>query len=182
MIVTMIEPSIREASGRHFPASSKHLIVAHPLPTDLETYLLRALGIVLVAMSVYALLLSGAFPLPEAAFSEHSATATTIENPVIAISPSAQNPIRKPTMVVTTVYHLATAFGCYTRLLTTGQYTFLLGVVGSGVLGMFGVWSTLFGDDQPGAKSRSSGWMFPTAQKRGAKMQKREDKWASKGL
>lgn len=127
------------------------------------------------------LLLSGAFPLPKAAFSERS-TATTIDDPVMAISPSTQNPVRKPTMVATTLYHLMTAIGCYTRFLKTGQSTFVLGLIGGGGLGLFGIWCTLFGDDQPGAKKRKSGWMFPTAEKRGAKVQKREEKWANKGL
>jgi len=157
---------------------------------DLEAYLLRALSFAFLALSVYTLLLSGFFPLPEAAFSEKpgsSATATTIDNPVIAISPSTQNPLRMPTLVVTTVYHLVMAFGCYTRLLNTGQYTFLFGILGGATLGMFGFWCTLFGDDSPGAKNRSSGWMFPTAAKRGMKMEKREareEKWSKlkKGL
>jgi len=160
------------------------------LVTDLEAYLLRALSFAFLALSVYTLLLSGAFPLPDAAYSEKvgsSATATTIDNPVIAISPSMQNPLRKPTLVVTTVYHLVMAFGCYARLLSTGQYTFLLGIIGGGALGVFGFWCTLFGDDSAGAKNRSSGWMFPSAAKRGAKMEKREkreEKWSKlkKGL
>jgi hypothetical protein len=87
-------------------------------------------------------------------------------------------PYAVPTLTISTVYHAACAFYCYTRFSTSGQTTFVLGTTGSAALAAIGLWCILFATSsgrisrKTGADKRTSA--FPFENKEAASAKKRE--------
>ncbi len=69
-------------------------------------------------------------------------------------------------ILVSTLYHAAASFYSYTQFTESGQTGFLLGCVGSGVFGAFGLWCLMFASGpghiskRTGADKRTSGFIF----------------------
>lgn len=117
-----------------------------------------------MALALLSLLLSGALPVPD--------------TPDADVSPDST--YRKPTVMILTLYHVSAAVYLYTKWHSTSQTGFLMGLVGSGGLAAMGGATLLFSNEVNASKS--SGWMFPTAAKRQRKVERREAKFARKGL
>lgn len=80
-------------------------------------------------------------------------------------STSSSDPYATPILILTTIYHSATAFYGYARYSRTHQSAFVLGAIGSGILTAMGLWCILFGSSshisrRTGADKRTSGWPF----------------------
>lgn len=134
--------------------------------TDVETYMLRALGFALMALSITALLLSGILPLAK---------------PSAADDSGAENPYQYPTCVTGTIYHGLSAFYLYTQVTRSGfSFGFGSGMIVSSMLFCLGVWSCLFGNERgrvsksTGADKRTSG--FPFTNSESAREKKKESK------
>lgn len=128
----------------------------------METYLARSFAIALLALSLLALLLSGALPVPNTSGADTSPDST----------------YRAPAIIIITAYHLFSAIYAYSNWAVTSQTGYLLGLVGSGGLACFGGGTIMFSNEM--SASKGSGWMFPTAAKRQRKADKREareEKW-----
>jgi len=136
-------------------------LLATQLPTqdgpaidlELANYLARSVGIASLAFAILSLLLSGLIPLSTLA----DADPTT----VAAYS--------SPAVTVTTLFHFATTFHCYTSYqalsLNSSGSAYLLGAICSGSLAAMGVWTAMFGGGshisrKTGQDKRKSGWPF----------------------
>lgn len=92
-------------------------------------------------------------------------------------------PYAVPTLTISTLYHSAAAFFCYSRWLSTGQTSFILGITGSASLATIGLWCILFATGsgrisrKTGADKRTSGFPFGNSESASARK-----KAAKKGL
>ncbi|KAL2154721.1 hypothetical protein VTH82DRAFT_3397 [Thermothelomyces myriococcoides] len=119
----------------------------------LEQYFARSLGLAQLALGSLLLVLSGALPL---------------DSPVTSSNTSDPTPAASAAVLVTTLYHAATAFYAYTRShAMRGQTAYMLGCLGSSVLAAFGLWVLLFAGEKnrrisrrTGADKSTSGWPF----------------------
>ncbi|KAH7039703.1 uncharacterized protein B0I36DRAFT_309128 [Microdochium trichocladiopsis] len=120
---------------------------AAPGPTSssgIEVYFARSLGLTLTAFGLVSFILSGALPLG-------SSTDAT---------PDALAPYSSAVLLLTTLYHGATAFycwACYSAVDSGHQTGFLIGSVVSAFLGAWGLWCSLFGGKASGHISRRTG-------------------------
>ncbi|KAF2484368.1 hypothetical protein BDY17DRAFT_323227 [Neohortaea acidophila] len=140
-------------------------------PTDLETYLSRALGLTLIILALQILLHSNFLP----SASSSSAAPSTSQD---------INPYDQPSLIVTTGYHALTAFHLYTQLTRNqSNFAFSLGCACSSLLFCLGMWTILFGGSQgrfsktTGADKHTGNWPFGNAAS--AKAQKKE--WKGQG-
>jgi hypothetical protein len=144
--------------------------------TDLETYLSRSQGLLLLSFSALSLLLTGVIP------STNSWDATSSSDNA---SLSA-NPYAFPTVVVTATYHALTAFYIYTQITSGFTFGFGAGLFVSATLFCVGVWVILFGSEKgriskkTGADKRTGNWPFENKEsaREIKKEAKREDKEA----
>ncbi|TGJ84119.1 hypothetical protein E0Z10_g4655 [Xylaria hypoxylon] len=119
--------------------------------SDVEQYLARSLGFTLLALGLVTVVLSGSVPV----------------GPALDDTPS---PYAAPVLLLTTLYHGASAFYGWARYTSTGQTGYLLGFVGSALLAAFGTWCLLFGGEKArisrrtGADKRTSGFPFRNAE------------------
>lgn len=73
-------------------------------------------------------------------------------------------------MLVSALYHTATASYSYARYHTTGQMAYLFGCLGASVLATFGLWVLMFAGEKrrvsrrTGADKSTSGWPFKNAE------------------
>ncbi|KAK4040046.1 hypothetical protein C8A01DRAFT_35918 [Parachaetomium inaequale] len=120
---------------------------------SLEQYFARSLGLAQLALGALLLVLSGALPLNSAADAPDT---------------SAPTPSASAAVLVSALYHAATASYAYARYHTTGgQMAYLLGCLGGSVLAVFGLWVLMFAGDgkrrvsrRTGADKSTSGWPF----------------------
>lgn len=123
--------------------------MAHP-SNDVENYFARSLGFALIALGLVTVVLTGSVPLDSAA-----------DAPVEAISPYAA-----AVLFITTLHHASSAFHCWNKYSWTDQTGFLLGFLGSTIMGSFGLWCVMFGGEKAriskrtGADKRMSGFPF----------------------
>jgi hypothetical protein len=134
-------------------------------PTDLETYLCRALGLGLLTLAATILPLTGILPTSSPSTKDDDAAA----------------PFASPTVITTTIYHACTAFYLYTQLLPgSWNFGFTAGITASSVLFCFGLWVMMFGGDKgrvskrTGADKRTGN--FPFANSESSKEKRREAK------
>ncbi|KAK3300498.1 uncharacterized protein B0H64DRAFT_16763 [Chaetomium fimeti] len=136
--------------------------------SSLEQYFSRSLGLAQLALGSLLLILSGALPLDSTAGQ--------------APDPSAPTGTASAAVLVTSLYHAATAsysWARYHRRGTGGQLAYLLGCVGSSALAVFGLWVLMFAGDakrrvsrRTGADKSTSGWPFRNAEADKKKMKK----------
>jgi hypothetical protein len=134
--------------------------------TDVEAYMLRALGFALLALSVFTMLLTGLLP---------------IAPPSPSNDKGNDDPYSFPTAVTATCYHGLSAFYLYTQVTKYGvSFGFGSGMVVSTLLFGLGVFSCLFGNERSrvskttGADKRTSN--FPFTNSESAKEKKKESK------
>ncbi|KAI1350117.1 hypothetical protein F5Y01DRAFT_316067 [Xylaria sp. FL0043] len=122
--------------------------------SDTEHYLARSLGLVLLALGLVTLVLSGSIPVGSA----------------VDASSDTPSPYAGPVVLLTTLYHGSTAFYGWARYTATGRTGYALGFTGSAVLAAFGLWCLLFGGEKArisrrtGADKRTSGFPFRNAE------------------
>ncbi|EAQ93169.1 predicted protein [Chaetomium globosum CBS 148.51] len=143
---------------------------------SLEQYFARSLGLAQLALGSLLLILSGALPLDSVA--DQATPATTTATPTGSASAA---------VLVTALYHAATASYAYARYAGTGgrQFAYLCGCLGGSGLAAFGLWVLLFAGDanrrvsrRTGADKSTSGWPFRNAEadkKRGKGGARRRD-------
>ncbi|GAW12252.1 hypothetical protein ANO14919_016140 [Xylariales sp. No.14919] len=126
--------------------------------SDAGQYLARSLGLALLALGFVTVVLSGGVPV----------------GPLV--DDDAPSPYAAPVLLLTTLYHGASAFYGWARYTSTGRMGYLLGFVGSAVLASFGTWCLLFGGEKArisrrtGADKRTSGFPFRNAEANRRKM------------
>ena len=146
--------------------------------TETETFLSRAFALSLLAFALLSLVLSGVVPL-QASSGSTSTSASAQEGS----ESETGNVYATPTTLVTVLYHVSGLVLSYVRFSNTGQFLFALGAFGSGALAAVGTWCLVFGGGADASgKVHKSGFMFPDQAKRQRKVEKREEKWAKKGL
>jgi hypothetical protein len=140
-------------------------IDSHPPP--LATYLSRTLALTQLALAWSSLLLSGLLPLSK----------------LLSVDPAVATAYASPMTLITTLFHFAAAFHCYTAYTGAGSEglaAFALGAFGSAVLAAMGTWCLLFAEEpekkskRTGKDKRTSGWPF--GDKKGRKEGLKEDK------
>ncbi|KAI0489634.1 hypothetical protein F4859DRAFT_159634 [Xylaria cf. heliscus] len=121
---------------------------------DLEHYLARSLGLSLLALGLVTVVLTGSVPVGSAADSTRD----------------APSPYAAPVLLLTTLFHGASAFHNWARYGATDKAGYFLGFLGSAVLAAFGTWCLLFGGEKAhisrrtGADKRTSGFPFKNAE------------------
>jgi len=122
--------------------------------TVLESYFCRSLGLAVITIGLLAVLLTGSIPLT----STFSETSSGLEDPVA--------PYALPTLVITSGYHAAVAFFCWTMWNEYGSFPFAIATLGGTGLAAVGVWCVLFASSngrisrKTGADKRTSGFPF----------------------
>ncbi|KAH8162002.1 hypothetical protein CIB48_g6245 [Xylaria polymorpha] len=117
---------------------------------DLESYLARSLGFALLALGLVTVVLTGSVPVG-------SAVDSTRDVP---------SPYAAPVLLLTTLFHGASAFHGWARYTATDRSGYFLGFLGSAILAAFGTWCLLFGGEKArissrtGADKRTSGFPF----------------------
>ncbi|KAK4150742.1 hypothetical protein C8A00DRAFT_36639 [Chaetomidium leptoderma] len=122
---------------------------------SLEQYFARSLGLAQLAIGGLLLVMSGALPLDS--ISETPGTTA-----------AAPTPSASAVVLVSALYHAATASYSYSRYHTSGgQTACLFGCLGSSVLATYGLWVLMFAGDKnkrvsrrTGADKSTSGWPF----------------------
>ncbi|KAL2023242.1 hypothetical protein VTK56DRAFT_3365 [Thermocarpiscus australiensis] len=116
----------------------------------LEQYFARSLGLSQLALGLLLLVLSGVLPLD-----------STVENT------DTPSPYANAVVLISTLYHAASASYAYARYYASGQLAYLLGSLGGSVLATFGLWVLMFAGDRKrrvsrrtGADKDTSGWPF----------------------
>ncbi|KAM3418609.1 hypothetical protein BST61_g4586 [Cercospora zeina] len=145
-----------------------NMLAAEPRQiTEVETYMLRALGFALVALAAFTLLLSGLLPVSPPSASSGDTT-------------GGDNPYGYPTAVTATIYHGLSAFYLYTQITYGFSFGFGSGMLLSSALFCFGVFTCLFGNERSsvskttGADKRTSNFPFTNAES--AREKKKESK------
>ncbi|RAH47458.1 uncharacterized protein BO66DRAFT_434095 [Aspergillus aculeatinus CBS 121060] len=124
-------------------------------PSSLETYFSRCLGFSLLLIAVLTVMLTGSVPLT-----------TSIAQPVTTDDSDPKAPYAVPTMMVTTVFHGASAGYAYIWWVATGQIAYGVGMIGYAAIAFVGVWCALFASSggkinrKTGVDKRSSGFPF----------------------
>ncbi|KAI5370557.1 hypothetical protein Slin14017_G014360 [Septoria linicola] len=145
-----------------------NMLASEPrLITDVESYMLRALGFALLTLSAFTLLLSGLLPVapPSASASDES---------------GSENPYAYPTAVTSTVYHALSAFYLYTQITRGFSFGYGSGMLASSALFCVGVFCCLFGNERSrvskstGADKRTSN--FPFTNTESAREKKKDSK------
>ncbi|CRG84822.1 Putative acetyltransferase C18B11,09c [Talaromyces islandicus] len=103
------------------------------VPTDIETYLSRSLGLALLAIAMLVISLSGLLPL------------TSPTDAISVDETDARAPFATSTILITTLLHGALAFYNYTCYISSSQTALGLGMIGSTIVAATGVWCLLFG-------------------------------------
>lgn len=143
-----------------------NLLASEPrLVTDVETYMLRALGFALLTLSVFTLILTGLLPVA----------------PLSSADKGADNPYASPTAITATFYHGLSAFYLYAQVTRYGfSFGFGTGMMLSAALFCGGVFTCLFGNERSrvskttGADKRTSNYPFTNAES--AKEKKKDGK------
>lgn len=83
----------------------------------------------------------------------------------------APTPYANAVVLVSALYHAASASYAYTRYYTTGQLAYLFGCLGGSALAAFGLWVLMFAGEKKrrvsrrtGADKDTSGWPFKNAE------------------
>lgn len=83
----------------------------------------------------------------------------------------APTPYANAVVLVSALYHAASASYAYTRYNTTGQLAYLFGCLGGSALAAFGLWVLMFAGEKKrrvsrrtGADKDTSGWPFKNAE------------------
>ncbi|RMJ27284.1 hypothetical protein PHISP_01869 [Aspergillus sp. HF37] len=124
-------------------------------PSPLEIYLSRCLGFGLLTIALLIVMLTGSVPL-----------SSTLSEPISTEENDPKAPYAVPTLVVTTLFHAASAFYAYTWYTTTGLVGFAAGMVGHFIIAAVGLWCVLFGSShgkisrRSGADRRTTGFPF----------------------
>ncbi|KAL2255002.1 hypothetical protein VTK26DRAFT_4387 [Humicola hyalothermophila] len=123
----------------------------------LEYYFARSLGLAQLALGLVLLVLSGALPLDSMVESP-----TTTEGKAVPPTPYANAAV-----LLSALYHAATASYAYTRYHATGQLGFLLACLAGSALAVAGLWVLMFAGEanrrvsrRTGADKSTSGWPF----------------------
>jgi hypothetical protein len=125
----------------------------------MEIYFARSLGVSLLTIAVLTIMLTGSIPLT-----------SSIAEPVTTEDADPKAPYALPTLMVTSVFHGASACYAYTWYATGGQGAFALGVAGSSILASIGLWCVLFASGEgkisrrTGADKRTTGFPFANAE------------------
>ncbi|KAJ5086666.1 hypothetical protein NUU61_007973 [Penicillium alfredii] len=125
----------------------------------IEVYLGRCLGFGLLTIAVLTVMLTGSIPLT-----------STIAEPVTAEDEDPKAPYGLPTLIVTSVFHSASAFYAYTWYATGGQGAFATAVLAHSVLAAIGLWCVLFASGngkisrRTGADKRTTGFPFSNSE------------------
>ncbi|QIX02362.1 hypothetical protein AMS68_007879 [Peltaster fructicola] len=140
--------------------------------TDLETYLCRSLGLILISVALLQFLLTGLVPLrvgQRVAF-------TSLNDSVTA----AKSPYQRASLTIITIYFALAAFYAYTQVTVSFSFAFAIGLVGDTALFALGLWVLLFGNEKSsiskstGADKRTSN--YPFENKESAKEAKKREK------
>ncbi|AEO70483.1 27db6409-f01a-45d6-a204-5848ba14778b [Thermothielavioides terrestris] len=121
----------------------------------LEQYFARCLGLSQLALGGLLLVLSGTLPL---------------DSMKEAPDPTAPTPTASAAVLVSALYHAATAAYSYARYHATGQLAYMLGCLGGSALATLGLWVLMFAGERKrrvsrrtGADKSTSGWPFRNA-------------------
>lgn len=138
-----------------WPSFISSLLSPEYTPTNAaEIYFARQLGLAQLGVGLLIVVLSGALPLTSAA-----------DGPEGSISPFAD-----AVVLVSTLYHAASAFYSYLRFYSSGETGFAFGMAGSSALAAFGLWCVMFAGDEgrrskrTGVDKRTSGFPFRNAE------------------
>lgn len=94
----------------------------------------------------------------------------TIAEPVTTEDSDPKAPYALPTLMVTSMFHAASAFYAYTWYVSQGQATFAVGVAAHSVLAGIGLWCVLFASSngkisrRTGADKRTTGFPFANSE------------------
>lgn len=95
---------------------------------------------------------------------------SSISEPITTEDADPKAPYASPTLMVTFLFHSASAFYTYTRYVTTGQGLYLFGVLVNSFIAAVGLWCLLFATSngkisrKTGADKRASGFPFANAE------------------
>jgi small neutral amino acid transporter SnatA (MarC family) len=95
---------------------------------------------------------------------------SSISEPVTTEDSDPKAPYALPTLMVTSIFHSASAFYAYTRYVTTGQGSFAIAVAGGSLLASIGLWCVLFASSngkisrRTGADKRTTGFPFANSE------------------
>ncbi|KAL4779735.1 hypothetical protein BJX76DRAFT_339955 [Aspergillus varians] len=127
--------------------------------TPIEIYFARCLGFSLVTIAILTIMLTGSIPLTSGV-----SDPIETEDPDSPSDPKA--PYAVPTLIITSVYHAASAFYAYTRYIGSGKGVFMIAIVGSSSIAAVGLWCVLFASShgrisrRTGADKRTAGFPF----------------------
>lgn len=159
MIVALL---LDEARSESCTINSKNPPNVNRLANSLkviEVYFARCLGMSLLTIAVLTVMLTGSIPLN-----------ATIAEPVSTDESDPKAPYALPTLMVTSVFHAASAFYVYTWYVTGGQGAFALAVLGNSILASIGLWCLLFATSngrisrRTGADKRTTGFPFANSE------------------
>lgn len=159
LVTTLLQPSssLTSPEGCYISESHSH---------EFETYYARLFGLALLCIGLTQLVLSGFLH-----FSSSESDYVTIAHDLVEKNGRQQKPVINPyaesSVLISTLYHGASAFYLYTRILRHGSSAgYVLGCAGSTTLFCLGLWVYLFAGDKghmsrrTGADKRTSGFPF----------------------
>ncbi|KAJ5899049.1 hypothetical protein N7495_003793 [Penicillium taxi] len=139
---------------------NRGMAVAAELATDsLEIYFARCLGIGLLTIAVIILMLTGSIPLT-----------SSISSPITTDDSDPRAPYAIPTLIVTSLFHSASAFNVYSWYIVGGQTAFAAAVGANSLLAFIGLWCVLFANSngkistKTGLDKRTAGFPFKNSE------------------
>lgn len=153
----------------------------HASHVALEQYFARSLGLSQLALGLVLLVLSGALPLDSMV---ESTSPLSLSLPLAMLhglfpnppcsqprttvpTTSTPNPYGSAVVLISSLYHAATASYAYTRYFATGQLGFLFACLAGSALAATGLWVLMFAGERnrrvsrrTGADKSTSGWPF----------------------
>ncbi|KAL3492426.1 hypothetical protein BJX62DRAFT_203057 [Aspergillus germanicus] len=152
--------SLQSAALISVPQGISAMLLEETRPaTPSEIYLARCYGFSLLTISALTIMLTGSIPLTAG-----------LADPITNEDPDSENdskaPYAVPTLVLTSIFHAASAFYAYTRYVDTAKGVFLIAIVGYSSIAAVGLWCVLFASShgrisrRTGADKRTAGFPF----------------------
>ncbi|KAL2823864.1 hypothetical protein BDW59DRAFT_162834 [Aspergillus cavernicola] len=131
--------------------------------TPVEVYLARCLGFSLLTVATLTIMLTGTIPLTSGLSDPTPSEGRNSESDSDA---NFRAPYAVPTLIITSVYHAASAFYAYTQYLGTDKGVFLIAIMAYSSVAAVGLWCVLFASShgrisrRTGADKRTAGFPF----------------------
>ncbi|KAL2809923.1 hypothetical protein BJX63DRAFT_434780 [Aspergillus granulosus] len=152
--------SLQSAALITVPQGVTALLLEEARPaTSIEIYFSRCLGFSLLTISALTIMLTGSIPLT-------SGLSDPIATGDLDAQDDSKAPYAVPTLILTSIFHAASAFYAYTRYVNTDKGVFLIAIVGYSSIAAVGLWCVLFASSngrisrRTGADKRTSGFPF----------------------